>query len=423
MNYYNEHDPKAAAWLRELITQGLIPNGHVDTRSITEIQPHELTNYTQCHFFAGIGGWSLALQLAGWPATKPVWTGSCPCQPFSSAGKQLAQADERHLWPVFFKLIAECRPEFVFGEQVASAIGKGWLDGISSDLEGVGYASGAAVLGAHSVGAPHIRQRLYWVADASSAGCEGRKRDWTTGTQRTPSRYACECGSIDGLADSTGFRHQREQDTTGETGRTGVESIDCGLANPQSGGQRIDGSTPRETGHADECCTGGGLADARSVRCNTGLTGDGRGEESTGRQSGEVSDRRCGLGDSQQPGLEGHAGNGDGGNKPGRNDADPARPAPKASSDCRLPDTSSDMGGCGKHQQERGTQGRASDRRTDAWSRFELIPCADGKARRIEPGLAPLAHGIPARVVRLRGYGNAIVPQVAAEFITAFLES
>lgn len=178
MNYYNEHDPKAAAWLRELITQGLIPAGTVDERSITEIQPHELSEYTQCHFFAGIGGWSLALELAGWPATRPVWTGSCPCQPFSSAGKQLAQADERHLWPAFFNLIRECRPERVFGEQVASAIGKGWLDGVSADLESENYACGAAVLGAHSVGAPHLRQRLYWVADA---GCSLRRAGLTVG--------------------------------------------------------------------------------------------------------------------------------------------------------------------------------------------------------------------------------------------------
>ena len=79
MNYYNEYDPKAAAWLRELIAAKLIPAGVVDERSITEISPHDLSDYTQCHFFAGIGGWSLALELAGWPASRPVWTGSCPC--------------------------------------------------------------------------------------------------------------------------------------------------------------------------------------------------------------------------------------------------------------------------------------------------------------------------------------------------------
>lgn len=162
MNYYNEFDPHAAAWLRELINQKLIPAGDVDTRSIADVIPSDLHGYTQCHFFAGIGGWSLALQISGWPDDRPVWTGSCPCQPFSVAGEGKGTADERHLWPVFFDLIRECRPERVFGEQVANAIGKGWLDGISTDLESEDYACGAAVLGAHSVGAPHLRQRLYW---------------------------------------------------------------------------------------------------------------------------------------------------------------------------------------------------------------------------------------------------------------------
>jgi len=166
MNYYNEHDPKAAAWLRELIKQKQIPAGHVDERSITQVQPHELSQYTQCHFFAGIGGWSYALQLAGIPSTQPVWTGSCPCQPFSTAGNQKGQQDERHLWPAFFNLIRECRPQHVFGEQVANAIGHGWLDDVSADLEGEDYSCGAAVLGAHSVRAPHTRQRLYWFAHA-----------------------------------------------------------------------------------------------------------------------------------------------------------------------------------------------------------------------------------------------------------------
>jgi len=168
MNYYNEYDRKTAAWLRELIKAGAIPDGHVDERSIADVQPSDLAGYTQCHFFAGIGGWSYALQLAGWPADRPVWTGSCPCQPFSAAGKGLAQADERHLWPVFFELIRQCRPEHVFGEQVASAIGHGWLDGISADLEAEGYACGASVLGAHSKAAPHVRERLFWVANANS---------------------------------------------------------------------------------------------------------------------------------------------------------------------------------------------------------------------------------------------------------------
>ena len=164
--YYNELDPCAAGWLRALIADGHIAQGDVDERSIADVSPADLVGYTQCHFFAGIGGWSYALRLAGWPDDRPCWTGSCPCQPYSAAGKGRGAADPRNLWPVWLPLIRECRPVRVFGEQVASAIGHGWLDAVSADLEAEGYTIGATVLGAHSVGAPHIRQRLYWVSHA-----------------------------------------------------------------------------------------------------------------------------------------------------------------------------------------------------------------------------------------------------------------
>ena len=77
--YYNEFDPKAAAWLRELIKRGLIADGVVDERSILDVSADDLVGFTQCHFFAGIGGWSYALRLAGWSDDQPVWTGSPPC--------------------------------------------------------------------------------------------------------------------------------------------------------------------------------------------------------------------------------------------------------------------------------------------------------------------------------------------------------
>ena len=170
--YYNEIEPYAAQWLRNLIKEGLIADGEVDTRSIVDVRPADLAGFTQCHFFAGIGGWSHALRLAGWSDDRPIWTGSCPCQPFTSAGQQKGQADERHLWPVFFELIRANRPPVVMGEQVAAAVGKSWLDGVSADLEGIGYATGAAVVPACAVNAPHRRDRLWFVAhtDATQWG-------------------------------------------------------------------------------------------------------------------------------------------------------------------------------------------------------------------------------------------------------------
>jgi len=166
--YYNEIDPYAAQWLRNLIAAGHIAAGEVDERSIVDVQADDLRGFTQCHFFAGIGGWSYALRLAGWPDDRPVWTGSCPCQPFSAAGKQRGSDDERHLWPAFFRLIRECRPGRVFGEQVAGATGLAWLDHVCADLEGAGYAAAAANLPAWGIGAPHRRERLWWVAHSDT---------------------------------------------------------------------------------------------------------------------------------------------------------------------------------------------------------------------------------------------------------------
>ena len=97
--YYNEIDPFAAEWLRNLIAAGHVMAGDVDERSIVEVSADDLAGYDRCHFFAGIAGWDLALQLAGWE-DRPVWTGSCPCQPLSSAGQRKGHADKRHLWPV-----------------------------------------------------------------------------------------------------------------------------------------------------------------------------------------------------------------------------------------------------------------------------------------------------------------------------------
>ena len=172
--YYNEIDPFAAQWLRNLIAAGHIAPGEVDERSIEDVTPDDLRGFTQCHFFAGIGVWSHSLRLAGGPDDRPVWTGSCPCQPFSAAGKGDGFADERHLWPHFFHLISERRPQHVFGEQVAAGNANVWFDLVQADLEGMGYAFGLVPFTSAGIGAPHIRERAYWVANAGSGRYDRR---------------------------------------------------------------------------------------------------------------------------------------------------------------------------------------------------------------------------------------------------------
>lgn len=233
--YYNEIDPYAAQWLRNLIAGGHIAPGEVDERSIEDVTPDDLRGFTQCHFFAGIGVWSHSLRLAGWPDDKPVWTGSCPCQPFSAAGKGDGFADERHLWPSLFHLISECRPQHVFGEQVAAGNANSWFDLVQADLEGMGYAFGLVPFAAAGVGAPHIRERAYWVANSDS-GLSGRS--WSDRQARRPEHP--DCGDAGGMGDSNVTRLERHfgddgaAGWQGQGGPTSAAGIHDGMANSSS---------------------------------------------------------------------------------------------------------------------------------------------------------------------------------------------
>ncbi|ENO8556962.1 TPA: DNA cytosine methyltransferase [Yersinia enterocolitica] len=221
--YYNEIDPYAAQWLRNLIKAGHIAPGYVDERSIVDVKPEDLTEFTQCHFFAGIGVWSYALRRAGWPDDKPVWTGSCPCQPFSAAGKGGGFDDERHLWPAFFHLIQQRRPPEIFGEQVASKDGLTWLDLVQADLEGANYTPTAVDLCAAGFGAPNIRQRLFWVADTDDQRLQGGVGVGQANTERKFHGHAGECVSHRWLDDADSGKWERQQDTSLEAGRHGAE--------------------------------------------------------------------------------------------------------------------------------------------------------------------------------------------------------
>jgi DNA (cytosine-5)-methyltransferase 1 len=321
---YNEIEPFAAAWMRELMANGHIAHGVVDERSISDLTPADVAGPGQRHFFAGIGGWSCALRLAGVSDDSDIWTGSCPCQPFSSAGKRGGTSDARHLWPAWFALIEQCRPAIILGEQVASRDGLTWLDLVFADLERCGYAVGAADLCAAGVGAPHIRQRLYFVAYADEGNVGKRVH-----VQPRQSR--------------------------------------------------------REMPDVDRRGTDGELAD----RKRNGLEGR--------KQARSASRAVVRSGDSPM------------GNAGCYRDLKHARELPRDEGEHAV------GAAHGDHPSVATSAARGD------WTDVDWLPCADGVSRPVEPGTFPLAHGVPARVGRLRGYGNAIVPQVAATFIRAAL--
>jgi DNA (cytosine-5)-methyltransferase 1 len=202
MIYYNEWDAKKAAWLEQLQKDGLLASGTTDTTDINDVLPANLSDFDRVHLFAGIGGWEYACELAGWAG--PIWTASCPCQPFSAAGRRGGTADERHLFPAVHWLVQQCRPPIIVGEQVASKDGLAWLDTVFARLEATGYTCAAYDLSAASVGAPHIRQRLYWVAYTHEASQRAGSR-----SVRHERDDASGGGSIERLANSQEERHEQ----------------------------------------------------------------------------------------------------------------------------------------------------------------------------------------------------------------------
>lgn len=334
--YYNEIDLFCCEWLENLQRSGHISRGGIDPTSITDADNASIIASKWCHFFAGVGGWDLALQMAGWPADVPVWTGSCPCQPFSVAGKRKGFDDDKHLWPAWFAHIRKYRPAVIFGEQVSGGDGLQWFDAVSADLEAEGYAVGAADLCAAGVGAPHIRQRLYWVAYAPGERFDRERL-------RLQSRQPRQSGL--------------------ETGGGGSIGVGLGDANSLHSGRNPGAGTGAEAGMREPSRGFGDGARAPSA------AGDG-------------------LGDPDRPRLARRQG----------------------------------------EQGDHGSQLAATERASGFWSDPDWVECRDGRQRPTERGTFPVAYGISGRLERrranaqLKGYGNAIVPQVAAQFIQAFME-
>ena len=384
--YYNEFDPKAAAWIRQLIKNGMIADGEVDERSITEVTADEIRGFTQHHFFAGIGGWSYSLRLAGWPDDRPVCTASLPCQPFSVAGAQKGVDDERHLLPHFIELVKQCNFQTIFGEQVPGAIKHGWLDDLCTEMERESYAVGSIVLTAAGEGAPHIRQRLYWVADSSKQRQSGQRE--LGQPLHTTENQDREINRIIG----TGDINNRMANTI-SNGQCKRAKVGGGLS-----GQCQDGETCDQSERRSEVCRVGISSSLRLESERAEL------ETAGATRTSEIFD---GMGNTE---LHGH------------NAGQIGRSLSESETKSRL------------------LQSEGSD--TD-WSDPDWLYCRDEKYRPIKSSIEPLANGLPrgmgyssdpsepidadntqeARVMRLKGYGNAIVPQVAASFIKAFMEA
>lgn len=192
---------------------------------------------THASLFSGIGGFDLAAEWAGWtnafnceidPFCRKVlkyhfpdaeqygdirttdftiWrdridvlTGGFPCQPFSLAGKRKGTEDDRYLWPEMLRVIRTVRPRWVVGENVFGIVN--WSEGmvfdkVCSDLEAAGYEVQPYIIPACGVGAPHRRDRCWFVAHRTDAGIETMREGKTVfmPLELLPTPTAIDAGS------------------------------------------------------------------------------------------------------------------------------------------------------------------------------------------------------------------------------------
>jgi len=405
--YYNENDPAAAQWLRELIKLKLITDGEVDDRSITEVRASDVAGFNRAHFFAGVGVWDYALTKAGWPEDRQVFTGSCPCQPFSVAGAGKGDKDERHLWPVWFDLINELQPEFVFGEQVAShtVVGRAngkpkagdeptWIDTVQADMERASYAFGFCVLPSCGVGAPHKRDRTWFVANAKREGLQrhgGFGKESVQEGRQGEERYSAQGGESCELANNRAKRRpvsaSTDIDAQGwnkKPAKVAGFGVTSKLANTESIRQQQEHSI---RSRRDERV--GTKRQARRFN-NSGKSSELA--NANGSDTSAEREQRSGEFGLQQEG-------------------------------CRFIET------------------RSPDPNNSFWGDSDWLGCRDGKFRPVESGTFPLVDGptkgmvyssdpgasidstAEARTMRIRGYGNAINAVAAEEFIKASMSA
>ena len=265
---------------------------------------------THASLFSGIGGFDLAAEWMGWtnvfnceweefprrvlkhhfPNAKQygdirelratayagridILTGGFPCQPYSLAGKRKGKEDERHLWPEMLRVIRECAPRYVVGENVRGLVG--WNGGlvfeeVCSDLEACGYAVQPFLLPAAGVGScPHRRDRIWFVAYSDDKG-RGDKSGQVQGAheevrQRHDDAEPCDPSSnfasdSDNPRTYNGLRTDRQGEAQDE-GREGLAFAkhrahggDGDVAHPNLSGREGEGEQPKSTAQDERTC-------------------------------------------------------------------------------------------------------------------------------------------------------------------------
>ena len=319
--------------------------------------------------FSGIGGFSVALEATGgfetvafcdieefprkvlqkhWPHVKQytdikelnyeqlkadglvpidIITGGYPCQPFSVAGRKKGEEDSRHLWPEYFRLVKECRPTWVIGENVSGHLKLG-LDTVLKDLESEGYSVRTFSISASSVGANHQRERVWIVAHSEcndnlqeKQRVNGKKEEiqrehWKKDSDtRKPSGTDSIWQTSDKHVENT-RRTQRQRGELREKNENETREENANITQRSSGTSQYDvANTKGSSRHVHEADAGNGKLEAQEV------FGDGSGfsgesswwavEPDVGRVAHGIPDRvdrLKGLGNSLIPKIPYHIG-------------------------------------------------------------------------------------------------------------------
>ena len=322
--------------------------------------------------FCDIESWSRQILAKHWPhvpisddvrklASDPdrlvpdcdILTAGYPCQPFSFAGKRKGTADDRHIWPEIFAIVQAKRPDWCVFENVSGHINMG-LDEVLSDLEGENYTVQAFVVPACALNAPHRRDRVWIVAHTNRNG-------QPDGTQHEQRLEPFEANDPDANSQRSHREKQHKHRNSEPPDRKkrdlgSVREILAGRGNTEN----------RETfdvAHADS------ITDAQ-------------------HRSNHTIESESGSGNSDKSGSRTNA--------------------------WRLSDT-------GKNENVANANSNRRERQRPKRNDEGSPGLRGGKTGRnenfwiSEPAVGRVAHGIPRRVDRLRGLGNAIVPQIAMQ--------
>jgi len=299
-----------------------------------------------------------------------IITGGFPCQPFSVAGKQKGTSDDRHLWPEMFRIIKTFKPRFAIGENVRGIVNI--QDGVvfetvCTDLESEGYEVQPFNIPAAGVGAPHRRERIWFIAIredvANTVGeYEGREISRSDEEKRRIQE-----------------EHRTEHSTTGKSSRTsevrngdnGYETTESNVADTHSSNQRTGKKSKQQEGNTSRECFSNSseyVADTESI----GSDVRGR-EQHQGERSGQGE-----IGGASSSNVADTIGERGRSRITERENAEDVRQSPESSN-------------------------------TGWWH--------------VEPNVGRVAHGVSGRVHRLKGLGNSIVPQIVEEIGKALIKA